>query len=335
MITRLEVDEALKPFEDVSEYIFNHSDRLSVAMLDDQFEFRSNGDSWPMTPDSVYETVRWVPGMGLAALREWPVDMALSVVNWWLQNGIGGYVRLLVKDGEVVAIPGPGTYLKPSRMIEGFLSGNPGEVAFESIFVRGGQVDLTAVSRDIETVVGESDRLFGGINLRFRPDGTRDVEFLPYLWREICSNGLGTRHGLAVKKLNKFEEANDVYDFLMESSSSVWTCVSEALATVKDLRDVEVADENLGAVVRDLMEQGNIPPKLREIILESIAIENDGTMYGVSQGFARAALSLEVTPSQVFRLRMAAGAPLSVSQHCEMCSRPVGTQHREAVSVSP
>ena len=334
MITRSQVEQALAPFEQVEELTLPHSDKLSVALTGDQFSFRSNGNAWPMQSDAVMQTIGWVPGMTSMAMREWPVEMALEVVNWWLQNG-GYQVRLLVKDGEITSLPGPGSYLQPSKMLESLLSGFPGdEIGFESIIVSNGLVDVTTVSGEIQTVVGEDDRVYGGTNLRFRPDGVGDVQFFPYLWRQTCSNGMGVRHGFAHKRLMKVESSDDVYDFMADASPGVWTSVGEALESLEALKHIDVTAENLGAVVTDLMNRGNVPKRLRDRILEAIHIEDDGTMYGVTQGFARAGLADGLSSAQVYRLRMTAGLPLSVREHCDACSRPVGTSRREAVSVS-
>ena len=335
MLALSQVESALRPFEKVSERVFPHSSKLSVAVEGEQFEFRSNGKAWPMAPEAVMHTVRWVPGMARAALREWPVDMALNVVNWWLQNG-GDQVRLLIRAGEVFSLPGPGSYLKPSRMIEAVTSGYPhgDEIDFESVIVANGQVDLTTVSPHIESLIGGKDRVWGGASLRFRPDGVGNVQFFPYLWREVCSNGLGTRHGFADKKLVQMGTSGDVYDFLTDSSPGVWSSVHEALEALEELRSIDVSAENMGAVVSDLMDRGKIPIRLRARILEAIAVEDDGTMFGVAQGFARAALADGLSPSVVYRLRMAAGSPMTVSEHCEVCARPVGTRKREAISVT-
>lgn len=340
-IERERIDEILSPYENQEEVKLPHSRRLSVGPSAEGggFEFSNNGTSWPMTTDAVYDTVGFVPGMSKAAIREWPADMSMGVINWWLQNGSeSDRVRLLIDDGQVTGLPGPGNMLRPSAMIDAIVDSHPGSIGdgidFESVIVSGGNVDLALVSQNLTHMVGGTDLVYGGVNLRFRPDGVGKVEIAPYLFREICSNGMGTRHGFAERRLGGYDSSDEVYDFLSDSGEGIWEHVETALTTLDSLKDIEVTADNLGALVTDMMRQGQIPARMRSQILEAVAVENDGTMYGVAQGFARAALVEGLSPSQVNRLRMASGEPLSAVEHCGACARPVGARRRGAVSVS-
>ena len=330
MIRREAVLSALDPFERISERVVPRSSDLRLEFSDGALAFHQNGDSWPMSADAVYDTIRWVPGLGKAALREWPLDMALEVVNWWLRHGEED-VRLLLRDDEVISLPGPGAFLAPSRMIDVLCSAVDGDLEFESLLVRNGLVDLAAVARFVETDLAGSGRVFGGVNLRFRPDGTGSLELFPFLWREVCSNGLGTYHGFAERMF--LESSAEAYDFVSASLPQVWGGVNDALDALEGLFDITVEPENLGGVVSDLMAKAKVPVRLRDQVLEAVAVEDDGTMFGVSQGFARAALSAGLPPSVVHRLRMAAGHPLEISDLCTSCRRPVGRPRRASVSV--
>ena len=271
------------------------------------FHDLEGGETWPMTADGVRSAVRWVPGMTGTALRRWSANQFLTTVNRHLQDPVLGSQTLRVvldSYGRVCGLPKRGVVLRPSEVLNAVAS-SVVDASAAAVRSEDGTVDAAVVAgRDPRT----------GVNVWFRPDGTRRVKLRP--WAE----GITSNEGLSTCRLNTFTASADVIGVLRREAPAVWAAAEKFGTSVRRLVGVPVESWMVPTQVEHIMRVGNVPARWKDLILEAVMPGVDGSLLGVVRGFGRAAGDERLPLRTADRVRDAAGTQ-TLRGRCSECGR--------------
>lgn len=320
---------ALSTVEDLEEIIVPKSGGGSeFTIRDDGFYWlpTSTGQEFKVGKTQAAQALRHVPGLGAAAIKEWPTELLLEPMNWWYGHGDGEVRALTNADGEVVSFTkrAEAGIHSPTRMLEAVEEGLAEKgIATEDLYydkVRVGldRVSFAAVTHNESAEIKAGDFLDRGIMVFGSPTGESYIEVSPYLNRLVCTNGMISPVNLG-RWSHRGGDGSSVFDWAKEMTLTSWDAIDGELDALAGLQDVNI-EGNVHNVLSDLFERHHVPVGQREAIVEAAVEEHDGTMFGISQAFNRVANDQEDVAG-LRHLMMVTGDIAHQTERCSHCLR--------------
>ncbi len=285
-------------------------------------------DELTVTMDAAVQALRHVPGLSGTAIKEWPTSLLVDPLNWWFQNGVGEARALYNSDGEVLSFTkrAEAGIHRPTRMLEAVEDAlNEKGIATEDVYYDKVRVTLDRVSFAVVThekseEIKAGDVFDAGIMVFGSPTGEAYTEVSPYLNRLVCTNGMISPVAIG-RYSHRGSDGASIYDWTRDMTVQAWDAIDGELEAVRSLTGIEI-DGNVHSVMADLFERHHVPARQRESILEALAEESDGTMFGVSQAFNRVANDIEDVDG-LRHLLMVSGDVAHQTERCSACMRAI------------
>lgn len=287
----------------------------------------ASSDPLPVTPEAAVGALRHVPGLSKVAIKHWPLPILLDPLNWWFANG-EGEVRALINDDQVVSFTKRADHgiHRPTRMLEAIedslndLGVPSDELYFDKVIVGLDRVSFAVITHEKTDEIKAGDIFDAGIAAFMSPTGDNHNEISPYLNRLLCTNGMLSPVHIG-RWSHRGSDGGSIYDWTREMTLAAWDAIDGELDAVRALTGQPI-DGNVHNVVADLFERHHVPVRQREAILEALAEESDGTMFGVAQAFNRVANDIEDV-EQMRHLLMVTGDVAHQTERCSACMRAI------------
>ena len=272
--------------------------------------------------------------------KDWPADLLQTVVNRSLSSLLGEKdLKLLVRKnggadvGTAVCRPTVipfSNLVMLDRILEGIEAAyGEGEVLADYKFYHDlEQTNLRLIVPGLQRVITGTrvadDTWSTGIDFRNSLIGLKQTSLGGYLFRWWCTNGC-TDTLASVPALSRRETATaeDAYEWCRQSVDEVIGGLESALDAVQASVNVPVPPDQVAVTIRDLFEQHNVPVRERQRVVSELAeLDEDMTIYDVSQAITVVANSDRVSPRAVEQLLSLGGHAIhAATERCEGCRR--------------
>ncbi len=300
------------------------------TVTDDGLKWKpSDGaDELSVTMEAATQALRHVPGLSGTAIKEWPTSLLVEPLNWWFRNGAGEARALYNSDGEVLSFTkrAEAGIHRPTRMLEAVedaLSEKgiaTDDLYYDKVRVTLDRVSFACVTHEKSEEIKAGDVFDAGIMVFGSPTGEAYTEVSPYLNRILCTNGMISPVAIG-RYSHRGSDGASIYDWTRDMTVQAWDAIDGELEAVRSLTGIEI-DGNVHSVMADLFERHHVPARQRESILEALAEESDGTMFGVSQAFNRVANDVEDVDG-LRHLLMVSGDVAHQTERCSACMRAI------------
>ena len=330
------LSEITHPFEGGShEFHLDDDNGEPVLTLD------LGGETYNVDGPAYMTALRRIPtGGGAETIADrWPLEMTVEPLNWFFDHKEGDF-KVFAYENNVVSFAKPSAFLfDPKRLLDGMVEavtehGGKDEVLV-SDFVHG--LDETRFNVHVPEGWNDSfvearpgDKTLGGISFSGSILGKSKQELAVFTHRVLCSNGMISPDGVSRFSVGHGDEESDgdldrLYEWVASTCDDLFSgeTMNREFTRIAHLTHHSV-EGHTSDVLSDLFARLRVPMPARTEIMDALAEEADGTMYGVVQAMTRAAEhSPNLNDAARARLMRDAGHATLVAQEiCPSCHRP-------------
>jgi hypothetical protein len=320
---------ALSTVTDLEEIVTPKTAGNSFAVKPDGLYYRpaAQDNEYKVGKEAATQALRHVPGLSAAAIKEWPTDLLMEPMNWWYQNGDGDVRMLANGQGEVVSFTkaansGINNPIRSLEAIEDALDEkgiDTDDLYYDKVRVTLDKVAFAVVTHEKNGEVKVGDVMDAGIMFFGSPTGEAYTEVSPYLNRLLCTNGMISPVHMG-RWSHRGGDGGSIYDWTKEMTLGSWDAIDGELDSLRALTQIDVPDDAIHTVLADLFERHHVNANLRQAVAEAAVIEADGTLFGLSQAFNRAANN-EQDIQAMRHLLMVTGDVAHQTERCSTCLR--------------
>jgi hypothetical protein len=333
LMERDELSTALEPFENISHIDMEvggikrvHFDLEQVDNVPDVPVITLYGKKYPITSEALNE-MAGVGGITQAYARKCPMDVLFYNLEYWWGPAGSGKARFLVKDDKVIScVEGHPMYVTNQQLLESVEKAIGTErilgYANPEIF-KAHSVFAVIVNHSFEAVSG--DPLFGGIEIQNSLNGAQSIEIAPFVYRQICANGM-----IVPESIGRFKRSNDENCNLwaQQATKSSLEKIESTFTRIRKLSEVELSKDPANTL-QSLFLQFGLPTKTQEEIVGEASVLNDGagpkSMYDLWNSITRVAThSPRLTTNSSRDLRKVAGHMVHEVSLCGHCGSLYG-----------
>jgi hypothetical protein len=329
MLTRNEVEAALRPIDSLEERIVTMQGKgleFSVGADDGGLRLRVLKDQFKVQRPAFEQALVFVPGLTKPAISDWPTDMLLTPVNWFLQHR-GEEMRMLISGDEIVAFPKKITTMTPTTQLLDQVVGavvaegaDPDTLQYDKVRVSLDRCSVAIISPENRAEAKKGDALNGGVMLLNSPTGRADIEVSAYVNRLVCTNGMISPVALRSFRVRRGSSGFDhLSEWVTDAARESWLALDGEFSALRDLTQIPV-DGHGADVLRDVFTRHRVPARLRDAVQEALIEEGDGSLYGIAQAFNRAANGQEDIGA-MRHLLMVTGEMAHQTSRCSECLR--------------
>jgi len=287
---------------------------------------------YPMTTKAVAEASRLV-GIPVNYANKCPSDMLFPHLEHWWGPGGSGRARFYIQNNCVVGCTPNVTSMYHSNME--ILQNVEEAIGSDKINVLGYNPPLVTLDQSVFSVVTDQcfeaktgDMLFGGIEIQNSITGDTAIEIAPFIFRQVCSNGMIVSEGLG--RWSRREEDSNFSSWTYSTSKSATQRISGEFHRIKKLSEVPVG-QRADNTLRSLFQKFGISTRTQvEIVGESQAT-NEGNgpenMYDIWNAITRVAThSSKLSATASRDLRRIAGEVVREVALCPHCSQLISKE---------
>lgn len=329
--TMTELKEKLEPYSRLGSVVVPRRGGHAELVVDEEegeILYRASGNEYSLSDEALEQVFTHVPGMSKAALAQWPEELLLTTVNWFLANQ-AGEVRAITMGDQVVSFPKKDVPIHyPLGVVDAI------ENALVDLDVDVETLEAHAVRTGIDRVmfslvhpekVAEprvDDIVQGGLFVQLSPTGNAHIELSPYVNRLVCTNGQ-----ISPVNLGRWSWRGDTgssgdgsfLDWVGSFTTESWTALDDEFAALHSLTEMKV-NGHTQDVLRDLFNRHRVPSSVRDEVMAAALDEADGTMYGIAQSFNLAANRID-NDGYMRHLWMVTGEIAHQTDRCGECFR--------------
>lgn len=299
------------------------------------------GETYKVDGPAYKSALRRIPtGGGADTIGDrWPLAMTVDPLNWFFDHREGDF-KVFVHGDNVVSFAKPDALLfDPDRLLDQMVDAVAKHGGKDEVEVSNFTHTLDETRFNVHVPEGMSqafiearpgDKTLGGISFSGSMLGKSKLELAVYTHRVACANGMVSADGMSRFSLGHDDEdssggADHLYDWISTTCEDLFDgeALEREFTRISRLTHHPV-EGHTADVLNDLFARLRIPQTTRPEILDALAEEADGTMYGVVQAMTRAAQhSPSMTSAARDRLMRDAGMAALVAQDvCPSCHRP-------------
>lgn len=301
------------------------------------------GEDYTLSRESTFSAINSLPGGTDTIAERWPLDLCVQALNFFFDHTPGDFKMLVDGEGNVRQFVKPNTLLfNPVTVLDAMADTMGQYGGKEHVEVKDFAHSLEETRFSVIVPAGQAERFVnakpgdmtvGGLHFSGSLLGKGNPELAVFTDRVLCSNGMVQPAGSTRFRVGKGDEDADgpmeqMLEWLTTSCANlVGQPLTEEFARLEHLTHHVVDDAHVATTLADIFTRFRIASPAQSQIIEAMADEADGTMYGIVQAITRAAQhSTSLTDAQRFSLMARAG---EVSYHaqsiCDSCQRPLPT----------
>ena len=324
-MTLTELGEVLAPLDGLGEVVVprrgGHAELVSAE--GQNIGFRIGGQEYAVSDSALEEVFNHVPGMSKAALTQWPEELLVPAVNWFLGNQSGD-VRALTYNDAVISFPKREVPIHyPSQVLDRMVGSlgdagvNVDELEAHKVSTSVHQTRFALVSPERSAEPKVNDVLAGGVLVDLSPSGANNIEMSPYVNRLVCTNGMISPVSLGRWAWRGDSGDGSFLNWVADFTTEAWGALEAEFEALDALTAMPI-NGHTEDVLRDMFRRHRVPARVRELVTAAALDEADGTMYGIAQSFNRAANEVEDL-RHARDLWMVTGEMAHQTDRCESC----------------
>jgi hypothetical protein len=337
LLDRSELAEIFEPFEDIShvdveiggsrKVEFSTKDAQDIHEVPHAAMF---GQEYPMTSAALIETAK-AGGMNPNYARKCPSNLLFhNMAHWWGPNG-SGKARFLIKGNTIISCmegyPAYFTNMQLLEAVEKAVGGSDNILGYAQPEIqKDHSIFSVVINQSFEALSG--DPLFGGIEIQNSLNAERTIEVAPFVYRQVCANGMIVSENLARFKRSNNENCNL---WTQQATKSAVSQIDSTFCNIKRLTEVGL-DSDPTNTTRSLFQRFGLTTKVQTEIVGEASVMNSGegpkTMYDLWNAITRVAThSPKLTMNSSRELRMVAGAMVHEVSLCGKCGSLYNHDH--------
>ena len=249
-----------------------------------------NGEKFPMTTEALAETSRAVQ-FPVPYANRCPSEVLFYNLHYLFSGGASGKARFFLKNNKVVGCregqPNYQTNLQILENVEKAISLEEILGYSQSTISMQKSGFSVVVNRSFEPVSGDS--LFGGIDIFNSISGDYAVEIAPFIFRQVCSNGMIVSEHVGRFTRSKDEEFSV---WAQNSAKSALEKIDGEFGRIGKMVEIGIEGDPT-STLRSLFRKFNIPVRTQEEIVGEALVMNNGdgprTMYDLWNSITRVA----------------------------------------------
>lgn len=294
-----------------------------VTFLDKEF---------PMTTKAVAEAARLV-GIPVNYANKCPSDMLNPHLEHWWGPGGSGRARFYIQNGSIVGCS-PNVTSKYHSNAE-ILTIVEEAIGSDKIGILGYNPPSVSLDQSVFSVVTDQcfeaktgDMLYGGIEIQNSVTGDTAIEIAPFIFRQVCSNGMIVSEGLG--RWSRREEDSNFSSWAYSASKSATQRIGGEFHRIKKLTEVPVG-QRADNTLRSLFQKFGISNRTQVEIVEESQATNEGNgpenMYDIWNAITRVAThSSKLSTTASRDLRWVAGEVVREVSLCPHCSQLISEE---------
>ena len=256
-------------------------------------------------------------GIPVSYAKKCPNEMLLPHLNYWYGSA-SGKIKFFLQNERVV-----GSTIISGKHHTSLEILDEVEKAIGKECILGYQNNTTSLSQDIFSIITDKsfaatpgDTLFGGIEIQNSIDGERNLELSPFIFRQVCSNGMIAAEHIARWKRSSTENFGV---WVQNMSRSAMDKLELEFGQIRKLSEVAIEGEEQAVnALQSIFRKYGISVKTQKEIIAEVQSSGVESMYDLWNSFTFVGShSLELSVGSARDLRIIAG---HLSREVSLCS---------------
>lgn len=335
LVPRSEIVEVSKPFENLKTLDFElgsaNGPRFDIVEKENFGKviiLKAGRQEYQTTVPSVDAACRTI-GIPVSYAKKCPSEMLIPHLNYWFGSPILGKVRFFIENDTIVGCTASQGQHHTNLEILGEI-----EKAIGVNSIIGFQNNITSLDHSIFSVITDrifeansGDILHGGIEVQNSIDGSKTLQISPFIFRQVCSNGMIAAEHISNWKRNSSENFGMWTQNVARSSMGR---LDNEFGQIKRLQEVALTGEvHALNTLRSIFRKYMISVKTQKEIAAEVLVSNTGnganSMYDIWNAITRVGThSPTLTATSSRDLRIIAGKVSREVSLCPHCDQLIG-----------
>lgn len=241
-------------------------------------------------------------------------NLAQHIIDHQLSK-VGDKRELVFRNGKAIGNrPAGSITLRGEAIVDKLIEG-VGEVRRASFYDMGDHIDITLAGDKITLKPKVDDITEGGLRCLYSELLARAPTIEPYVERRVCTNGMTIRQELETFKFDTLD------DFLAQFDDSILRAQEIVDTTIRAQlqKAAETPVERSEQAIRTIFTNARLNSRLLGPAIAALAVEDDGTAFGVLQALTRAANAMPYTQRLSLQSTAAREMARLETVHCPTC----------------